>query len=820
MPEDQSLLAGIRVLDLATSRAELAGRLLADLGADVLKIEPPEGADSRRRAPFDERAGKQQRSLYWAAVGLGRRSAILDLRGDEADRETLRELARRADVFIESLEPGELDALDLGYEALSALNARLVYVSVSPFGREGPKSRWPATDLTLEAAGGRVSLQGDRDRPPIPVGYPQAAFHAGAQAAADAIIALNERERSGLGQHLDTSMQEAMVWTLMNGPGFPPYVGSDPPGSGDDRSLDMSPRRGPFIGVSPCSDGFVVVTPTSQSQLLAAVPESILPTMRARGGVYGHLAEQDWQAWEQARQAGTLSDEQLVAAAELVRCFFLSQTKAELMEWAWKADVHLGPVHTTRDLMDNPHLYERGYWQDAGEYKHPGISIRTSRGPLALPQPAAALGEHQDAIREWLNLPRQPANPRSQEADRLGEAFAGLKVIDFSWVAVGPLTAKALADHGATVVHVETSTRIDYVRTLVPFKDGVPGVNRSHYFNNLNTSKLGIALNMAVPEGRVLARRLADWADVVIENFTPGTMKRLGLDYETLSRDHADLVMISTCLLGQTGPWASFAGYGPHGAAIAGLHAITGWPDRPPTGPQGPYTDVIAPHYAVSALAAAVLERQRTGRGQHLDVSQVESAMHFLEPLLLDETVNGRTAAAAGLDSLYASPQGVYPTAGTERYVAIAVETPQQWRALCTLAPLRQFAAERFDDLEQRRLVRNEIDAALSRWTAGFERRELELMLVSAGVPASVVQRMTELHEDPQLAARGYFVRLRHSEIGEIPHDGLITRFSAKKTMLHSASPCLGEHTEQVMREVLGLTDEEVADYAAAGVFS
>jgi crotonobetainyl-CoA:carnitine CoA-transferase CaiB-like acyl-CoA transferase len=821
MPDDQSLLAGIRVLDLASSRAELAGRLLADLGADVLKIEPPEGADSRRRGPFDQRPGKQGRSLYWAAVGLGKRSAVLDLRDREADRQTLRELALRADVFVESLEPGELDALGLGYGALSALNPRLVYVSVSPFGREGPKSRWPATDLTLEAAGGRVSLQGDRDRPPIPVGYPQAAFHAGARAAADAIIAVNEREHSGLGQHLDTSMQEAIVWTLMNGPGFPPYVGSDPPGSGHERAgLDISTRRGPFIGVSPCSDGFVVVTPTSQSQFLAAVTESILPAVRAGGGVDGHLAEQEWQAWEQARQGGTLSDEQMVAAAELVRCFFLSHTKAELMEWAWKADVHLGPVHTTHDLLDNPHLRERGYWQNAGEYTQPGISIRTSRGAFALRQPAPAHGGQQEAIREWLNIPLQPANPPKRDSERLGEAFAGLKVVDFSWVAVGPLTAKALADHGATVVHVETSTRIDYVRTLVPFKDGVPGVNRSHYFNNLNTSKLGITLNMAMPEGKALARRLADWADVVIENFTPGTMKRLGLDYETLSHDHPDLVMISTCLLGQTGPWASFAGYGPHGAAIAGLHAITGWPDRPPAGPQGPYTDVIAPHYAVSALAAAVLERQRTGRGQHLDISQVESAVHFLEPLLLDETVNGRTAAAAGLDSLHACPHGVYATAGTERYIAIAVETTQQWRALCTLAPLGDFAADRFDDLEQRRLVRNEIDAALSRWTAGFERRELELMLVSAGVPASVVQRMTELHEDPQLAARGYFVRLRHSEIGEIPHDGLITRFSAKQTMLHSASPCLGEHTEQVMREVLGLTHGEIADYAAAGVFS
>ena len=215
-------------------------------------------------------------------------------------------------------------------------------------------------------------------------------------------------------------------------------------------------------------------------------------------------------------------------------------------------------------------------------------------------------------------------------------------------MAVGPITGKALADHGATVIRVESSTRVDYVRTLTPFKDNEPGINRSHYYNNLNSSKLGVALNLQTPEGKQLAKRLIDWADVIVENFTPGTMKRLGFDYETLNKERPELIMISTCLLGQTGPWASFAGYGPHGAAISGLHYITGWPDRPPTGPVGPYTDVIAPRYSVSALAAAILERRRSGLGQHLDVSQVESAIHFIEPLVLDETVNGRTAQAAG----------------------------------------------------------------------------------------------------------------------------------------------------------------------------
>jgi benzylsuccinate CoA-transferase BbsF subunit len=228
---------------------------------------------------------------------------------------------------------------------------------------------------------------------------------------------------------------------------------------------------------------------------------------------------------------------------------------------------------------------------------------------------------------------------------------------------------------------------------------------------------------------------------------------------------------------------------------------------------------VIAPHYAISALTAAILERRRTGLGQHLDVSQVESAIHFLEPLLLDQTVNGRTAPSSGLDSLNACPHGVYPAAGTERYVAIAVETPQQWRALRGLAPLEAFSDVRFDALEERRAVREQIDAALAGWSRSFEHPALERLLVEAGVPASTVQRMTDLQTDPQLAARGYFVTLQHGEMGPMPYDGLITRFSAKREMLHKAAPCLGEDTEYVMREILGLSADEIADNAAAGVF-
>lgn len=811
------LLAGIRVLDLATSRAELAGRLLADLGAEVLKIEPPGGAEARALPPFDE-TSQHGESLYWASVAMGKHSAVLDLEHSAADRATLMALAGRADVLIESFDPGTTASWGLAYEDLASVNPRLIYVSVSPYGQDGPKAHWPATELTIEAAAGRMALQGDRDRPPVPIGYPQAAFHAGGQAAADAVIALNERALSGRGQYLDLSMQTTMAWTLMNYLGFPALTGGDPPGFGDDRADPASGPRGPLLILIPCADGFVLATNTLNEQIARILPSEVLPALAARGKTQPDLEAVDWPAWLAAALEGAVDTTVLSAAYDAMRAFCLTMTKSEIMIWAWANDMRFAPVQTTRELLDNPHFRARGYWQRVGGRTHPGPAARASRTPIIFSRPAPKLGAGQERLEGWLR--NAPQDAGAATTPRLGEAFKGLKVADFSWVAIGPLTGKALGDHGATVVRIESSTRIDYVRTLVPFKDNIPGANRTHYVNNLNSSKLGVALNLRTPGGRELARKLADWADVAIENYTPGTMKRLGLDYETLSADHKDLIMISTCLLGQDGPWATFAGYGNHGVAIAGIYGITGWPDRPPTGPIGPYTDVVAPRYSVSTLGAALLERRRSGLGQHIDLSQVEAAVHFIEPLVLDESVNGRTAGRAGHESATACPHGVYRTAGTERYIAIAVETAAQWHALRSVAPLDAFGDVRFDGLEARRAAAEAIDAAISAWAATCERYELETLLTGAGVPAAVVQRPSEVVVDPQMLAREYFVTLNHSEIGPTPFDGLVTRFSAKQVQLHKAAPALGEDTDHVMREILGLTDEQIIEHAANGVFT
>ena len=348
----------------------------------------------------------------------------------------------------------------------------------------------------------------------------------------------------------------------------------------------------------------------------------------------------------------------------------------------------------------------------------------------------------------------------------------------------------------------------------------MPDPNRSQFFANFNSSKLGMTLDLASEGGRTLARKLAAWADVVTESFTPGTMERHGLGWETLREGRDDLLMVRTCLRGQTGPEAPFTGFGSQGAALAGLHGVTGWPDRPPHGPYGAYTDFINPRFGLAVIAAALHERARSGRGQLIDISQVEVGIHFVAPLVLDYAVNGRVAPPAGHDSRTACPHGVYPVAGVERYIAIACETAQQWRALRDLAGLEGFDGGEFETYEGRRAARERIDGAIRGWCAGQDGHTLAARLKAAGVPASAVLRPSDLYADAQLAHRRFHVTLDHPVMGPTPYDGLATIYSETPGLLRKPAPLLGEDTHYVLTEFLGLSDEEVAGFAASGALT
>ncbi|HJQ83558.1 MAG TPA: CoA transferase, partial [Candidatus Binatia bacterium] len=262
-----------------------------------------------------------------------------------------------------------------------------------------------------------------------------------------------------------------------------------------------------------------------------------------------------------------------------------------------------------------------------------------------------------------------------------GLPLADLKILDFSWVGVGPITVKYLADHGATVVRVESRARLDVVRLGPPWHDARPGIERSQFYASYNTSKLGLALDLRRPEARDIARRLAAWADLVVESFTPRVMRGWGLAYEDLRTVNPRLVMLSTCLQGQTGPHAEYPGFGQLMAALSGFYEVTGWPDRDPAPPYGAYSDFIVPRLAATVLLAAIDHQRRTGEGQHIDVSQFEAALHFLAPALLAWELDGTVAGRTGNRADHAAPHGVYPCAGDDRWIAISVRGDAEWRA-------------------------------------------------------------------------------------------------------------------------------------------
>ena len=768
-------LAGIRVIDVTSRWGEMAGRVLADLGAEVFKVEPPGGCESRRIGPFDG-----EDSLYWESVGAGKKSVIAD---DPSP------FLASADVFIESGRRGDL----------SREHPHLVHVSITPFGVDGPLAAAPASEVAVEAAGGLIGLQGDGDRPPVPMGaMPQAAFHAGAQAAADVVIALCERERSGRGQHLDVSAQACVVWTLMNATGYPPNTGANPPATSEFRGTPhpaAAAQRLRLPGIVPCQDGLCQVR-FQMRGIGERTFDALLRWLESSGvDVPERVCKLRMHNWLADARAGTFDLEAAQAGADLVVALLATKTKQQIQAYSAAHGLTLAAIHTVADLLADPHLAARNFWVRNGKRVHAGPFAHFSRTPLAKHRQAPGLGTSPPPPSRPVRLTAGEGSVRP--VGGFARPFAGLKVADFSWVGVGPIIGKALADHGATVVRVESATRLDLLRTTPPFKDNEPGPDRAQFMANFNSSKLGMTLDLKNREGRKLARRMADWADVVLESFSPGTMARFGLDWESLSANRDDLVMLSTSMRGQTGPERGYSGFGGQGAAIAGLFELVGWPDRPPTGPWGAYTDFIAPRFGVAALAAAILHRNRTGRGQHIDLAQVECGIRFLEPLVLRHAADGSVATRLGQDSPALEPHGVFPCAGEQRYLALGVETDGQRAAL-------------------REALEGE---ALPAWCLRRDAFSAAATLRQAGVPAYAVLRPSDLYDDAQLRHRGFFVTLQHPVMGATPYDGPATIYSRTPGLPRAPAPCLGEHNNRVLGELLGLEASEIETLRGLGAF-
>jgi len=397
----------------------------------------------------------------------------------------------------------------------------------------------------------------------------------------------------------------------------------------------------------------------------------------------------------------------------------------------------------------------------------------------------------------------------------------GIHVLDLSWVMVGPVSGRYLADLGADVIKIESSRRIDPVRTLGPFKDGRSGPERSVSYHNLNAGKRCITLDIRKPEGRDLVMRLAEWADVVLESFTPGVLDELHLGYRELSRRNPKLIMASTAILGQTGPDAKgTSGVGTMGAAMSGATHQFGWPDRPPCGPFGPWTDGVAPRFIVASILAALHRRTRTGEGCYIDVAQAEAGVQFMMPAYYEFAANGKIPerrCVAG--SPLRVPEGVYRCAGEDRWVAISASDSQHWEALRNIigGALRD---SRFDTVLGRIRNRTAIDSAISAWTSDQESDAIESMLQSAGIPAHIVSRGDDLVRDADLHHLRHFKKFTDTVIGEAEIEG--PRCALDRTPLPETrrGPRIGEHTQEILETICRLSKAEIAQLAEAGVLT
>ncbi len=792
--DPEALLAGVRVADLAGEPAAMTGRILADLGAEVVRVVPPTGDPLATLPPLGPDGSLRQ--LAW---GAGKDTLLVD--GPDDPR--LVELLQGADVVVAT--PGWPGVLDVD----PARAPQASWILVTPFGMDGPRAHWKASDLGVMASTGNMFCTGDPDRAPVRCTEPSAWSHTGPEAAFAALSAL----ASGHPQVVDVSAQEVVMIASMG------HVGRF------GRTKNRGRRTGADIGVTreiwPCADGFVSFGLRGGKSRLANL-QTITRLVAEDGVEASALTERDWTVYDHNRA----TPEELEAISAPIAEYFRRHTMSELYEIACATNLMLAPANSPRQLTESIQLNGRGFFVPYGTVElFPRCFVITTSPHDAVERPGPRLPTTTKAAPRWPQRPRRAqgsdgATTRQAPVEGApvegAPAWEGTKLIEFGTGAAGPIAVRYFAEHGATVIRIESRSRPDFLRT---YGSANPcGLEGSDMFDSVNVGKLGVTLNLKHPKGVALAKRLVQWADGVAENFAPRAMRSFGLDYESLVAEKPDLVMVSSCLQGQTGPHRNYPGFGGQGSALGGYNFLTGWPDREPLGPYGTITDSLAPRFAASALAAGLLYRRRTGGGVHLDVSQVEAAVYSLTPWVLDYVVNAHIETRDGNRSRRCAPHGAFPCAGEDRWVAIACWSDEDWTALARAMALDAAVTARFTDAAARLDAQDHVEALVAAWTSPRTPLEVAETLQALGVEAVPVADLGDASADPQLHHRGHFVTMEHPCMGECGYERNGFRLSEATAGYRRTSPTLGEHNTYVLGEVLALSSAEQRRLADEGV--
>lgn len=832
-------LSQYRVLDLTDERGLLAGKIFADYGADVIQVEPVGGSRARLIEPFIEHGPDAGSSLFWEAYACNKRGITCDFQSTKG-KDFFLKLCTTADFLFESEAPGVMEELGLSYGDIKKINPNLIYISIKGFGSEGPKASYAESDLIIWAAGNALYHNRQGNRPPVRVSLPQSYMHASADAVSGALIAHFARLNTGKGQHVEISAQQSVAQCSLSrilatavGDHFfekdELVVHSQ---EGNNRIIDESGSGNKTERTKwKVKDGYIEFH-LAMGTSAGKYTNNCMAWLYHEGVIDEKIANIDWIKVPDLLRSNKMNWEEIDKIYDIISPFFQKYTKMELMEESQKWKVLLSPLFSIEDLAKSEHLNVRNFWIDikgsnGNTLRIPGRSARTTIDGFEFNRLAPRLGEHNYEVEmevSRLTNKKIISNGENSNNPIVSLPLKDLKVVDLSWVVAGPAIGRSLADYGATVVRVESTKRIDAARKIGPFYGGKPGVVNSALYENVNAGKLGITLDLSIEKSREVFLDLVRWSDVIIESFSPGVMKRWGLNYESLKQVNPKLIMLSTSLMGGTGPLSNTSGFGNIGAALSGFMNIAGWTDKMPKGPFGPYTDYVGPRFSLVNLLAALDYRRRTGIGCHLDVSQVESGIHFIAQAMLDYFVNGKVTNRNGNRDPQMAPHGVYRCRDNEEgdpsFVAIAIRNDKEWENFFSILDNKEGKDFQFSTLSDRLQRADTLDEMVENWTINRTAEEVEILLQANNIPAHKVESSVDALTDPQLQYRNHFIELIHPIHGTAVIEGSRYQLSCTPAQYAHAAPTFGQDNEYVLKEILKYDEDHIRQLEEAAVFS
>jgi crotonobetainyl-CoA:carnitine CoA-transferase CaiB-like acyl-CoA transferase len=792
MDSPVAFLRGYRALDLTSVSGQLCGRILADLGMEVIKIEPPGGDPTRRLPPFVAAADGKLLSTTFAHLNAGKASKMLDL-DKESERAEFCEVVKTADVVLESFQPGELASKRLGYRDLAAVNPRIVMASITAFGQTGPKKNLAANDLVALAQSGFLYISGDPSLPPVRPPETQAYYFASLFAAAGILAALYHRERTGHGDYVDISMQETLathehiIRLYANEKQIVKRAGS--------QHGQVAPAR-----IFQCSDGFVYLYVTRQHWKLFLEIWT------------DHPPEMDGSEWLNNLYRRAHADQINTG----IETFARKHTVEEFTNLLQAKGIPCVPVNTPLGFANDEHVRARGF---IAPVEH--AEFGTSRQP-AIPfvVGGARLPVHSvPVLNSWQGGgDKRGEMPVPSRAAPSGNGpLEGMRIVSFDHVLAGPYGTTILAELGADVIKVESRKGgMDPFRFFGTGEDP----NISPRFLEFNRNKRSFSVNLKHPNGPKILHDLVAKADAVLDNYSVEVVGRIGLAYDDLRKVKPDIINLRMPGLGTTGPKRHYSTVGVNITAFTGLTYLWNHPGmtNPPIGSQTVYPDYVSGVLCAIMIVSGVLYRDRQKRGAFIDLAQSEATAFMIGASLMDAVVTGKDPQPIGNASLTAAPHDCYPCKGEDRWCVIAVEQEEQWSALAKVLGPAVAKDARFKTVKDRLQHREALNAIISRWTESQEAFEIMNRLQQVGVPCGVVQTGEDLFNDPQLNERGFIVAVDNPRLGRVVLPNFPLQFANAKLTRRWEFPVLGRDTEAVLRDVVGYSEATIAAHKRDGV--